>query len=101
MSSSYTSSDEERDLEEEEELAMLLAVHLNKKPKLGGSVVGRQRLWRERIEGHNKLMRMYFCENPTYPERYFRRRFRMRISLFDKIAKGVTKYDRFSSLSKG
>jgi hypothetical protein len=36
---------------------MLLAYHAVKKPKIGGSVFGRQKLHRERIEGHEKLMR--------------------------------------------
>jgi hypothetical protein len=49
----------------------------------------------KRIEGHEKLMRSYFNENPTHPESYFRRRFLMRISLFKHIAMEVTKYDRF------
>jgi hypothetical protein len=35
---------------------MLLVCRANKKPKIGGSVFGRQKLWREWIEGHNKLM---------------------------------------------
>ena len=74
---------------------MLLAVRANKKPKIGGSVFGRQKLWREGIEGHNKLMRMYFNENPIYPESYFRRRFRMSIALFGRIAKAVMRYDRY------
>ena len=37
MSSSYDSSEEEFDMEEEEDLAMILAMHINKKPKHGGS----------------------------------------------------------------
>ena len=42
MSSSYDSSEEEFDMEEEEDLAMILAMHI-KKPKHGGSVmVGRK-----------------------------------------------------------
>ena len=43
MSKSYDSSDEEFDIQEEEDIAMLLAIHANKKPKHGGSVFGRQR----------------------------------------------------------
>ena len=74
---------------------MVLAMHANQRPRVGGSVFGRQKLWREWIEGHNKLMRSYFAENPTYPERYFRHRFRMRIKLFKDIAEGVMRYDRF------
>ena len=55
MSSSYDSSEEEFDMEEEEDLAMILAMHINKKPKHGGSVMGRQKNWRDRIDAHNGL----------------------------------------------
>ena len=41
MSSSYDSSEEEFDMEEEEDLAMILAMHINKKLKHGCSVMGR------------------------------------------------------------
>jgi hypothetical protein len=37
----------------------------------------------------------YFNENPTYPESYFRRHFRMSIKLFKHIATEVMKFDRF------
>ena len=82
-------------MEEDEAIAMVLAWRANKKPKIGGSVFGRQKLWRERIEGHNKLMRMYFNENPTYPESYFRQCFGMSIALFDRIARAAMKYDPY------
>ncbi|KAK1608315.1 hypothetical protein QYE76_031988 [Lolium multiflorum] len=94
-SSSYDSSDDEFDQEEEENISILLAYRAVKRPKFGGSVFGRQKLWRERIEGHEKLMRSYFNENPIFPESYFRRRFRMSLNLFKHIAAEVTKYDRF------
>jgi hypothetical protein len=74
---------------------MLLAYRAVKKPKIGGSVFGRQKLRRERIKGHEKLMRSYFNENPIFPENYFRRHFRMSIDLFKHIAMEVTRYDRF------
>jgi hypothetical protein len=49
-SSSYnSSSDDEWDLSEEEDIAMILALHANKRPKHGGSVFGWQKLSRERI----------------------------------------------------
>jgi hypothetical protein len=93
---SYESSDEEWDLEEEEDLAIILAVRARiNRPKNGGSVMGRQRLWRERVEGHKKLMRNYFVENHTYPERYFRRQFRMSTRLFKSIAESVMEFDEF------
>jgi hypothetical protein len=70
---------------------MLLAYRVVKKPKIGGSVFGRQKLRRDRIEGHEKLMRSYFNENPIFPENYFR----MSIDLFKHIATEVIRYDRF------
>jgi hypothetical protein len=89
--------DDEFDMEEEEDMMMLLALQARAKrpPKRGDSVFGRRRFWRERIEGHDKLMRMYFNEHPPFPESYFRRRFRMSIDLLKRIAKEVTKYDNF------
>jgi hypothetical protein len=71
---------------------MLLAYRAIKKLKIGGSVFGRQKLRIERIEGHEKLMRSYFNENPIFPEKYFWRRFRMSIDLFKHIATEVTGY---------
>ena len=71
MSSSYDSSEEEFDMEEEEDLAMILAMHINKKPKYGGSAMGRRKNWRDMIDAHNRLIRHYFAENPTYPSRIF------------------------------
>jgi hypothetical protein len=75
-------------------MLMLLAWCANKQPKRGGLVFGRRKLWRKRIEGHNRLMRMYFNKNPTFPEHYFRRCFRVSINLFKRIAAEVIKFDR-------
>ena len=71
MSSSYDSSEEEFDMEEEEDLAMILAMHINKKPKHGGSVMGWQKIWRDRIDARNRLIRHYFVENPHIPRVVF------------------------------
>jgi hypothetical protein len=86
LRSSYDSSDEEWDIQEEEEMAMLWAMHAKKRPNHGGSVLGRQKLWRDRIEGHEKLMHSYFAKNATFLESYFRRCFRKSINLFKRIA---------------
>ena len=40
---------------------------------------------REREDGHNRLWNDYFCENATYPNHLFRRRFRMNKPLFMRI----------------
>ena len=50
MSFSYDSSEEEFDIEEEEDLAMILAMHINKKSKHGG------RLWVGKKFGEIGLM---------------------------------------------
>ena len=68
-----------------------------KKSKHGGSVMGRQKIWRDRIDAHNRLTRHYFAENPIYPESYFRRRFRMSTDLFRRIAEKLASHDLFFS----
>ena len=50
-----SSSDEEWDLEEEEDIAMLLILHKNKQPKHSGSVWGRETLRRLRRDADDKL----------------------------------------------
>ncbi|XP_051197020.1 uncharacterized protein [Lolium perenne] len=42
-------------------------------------------IYRNHALGHEQLMHDYFAEVPTYPPRLFRRRYRMRRSLFVKI----------------
>ena len=93
----YTTSDEEFDMDEDEDVAMLLMMHheANKRPKHGGSVMGREHIRRQRQEAHAKLMANYFVERPVFPERYFRRRFRMSRDLFRHIAECVQLHDRF------
>ncbi|KAE8792482.1 Cell division cycle 5-like protein [Hordeum vulgare] len=50
-----------------------------------GSKTGRVTIYRNRGLGHEHLMQDYFAEVPTYPPCLFRRRYRMRRSLFVKI----------------
>ena len=40
----------------------------------GGSVYGRQTVYRGRLEGHARLYADYFVDNPVYGEETFRRR---------------------------
>ena len=90
------SSDEEYDLEEEEDIALILMLHnKTKRPKRGGSVFGREKFKRERLEADAKLMRNYFIPTHVYPEHMFRRRFRMSIRLFREIAERLKAHDRF------
>ncbi|CAM6106316.1 unnamed protein product [Calypogeia fissa] len=52
----------------------------------GGSRPGRApNLFQVHIGGHERIWDDYFCENPVYPSHIFRRRFRMRKSVFFKI----------------
>jgi hypothetical protein len=46
----YSNPDDEWDLSEEEDIAMILSLHANKRKKHGGSIFSRQTLRRERIE---------------------------------------------------
>ncbi|XP_071695261.1 uncharacterized protein [Rutidosis leptorrhynchoides] len=45
---------------------------------------------REREVVAQRLWDDYFCETPKYPQRKFKRRFRMRIQLFLRIVQGIT-----------
>ena len=60
-----------------------------------GSVFGHEVYDRSRGEHDLKLFNDYFAERPTYPEKYFRRRFRMSRPLFMRIAEGVKQHDRY------
>ncbi|KAL9671063.1 hypothetical protein QQ045_008627 [Rhodiola kirilowii] len=62
-------------------------------PRRGGSTMNRQVINRDREEGNARLYRDYFSENPTYPELIFRRRFRMRRSLFLRIQRELAVHD--------
>ena len=63
------------------------------RPKTGGSVPGREYVWRDREVCHNLLLKDYFCDNPTYGPRKFRRRYRMRKELFTIIHDAVVSFD--------
>jgi hypothetical protein len=54
-----------------------------------GSVKGRTCIQRNRVLGHATPMQDYFTEVPTYLPSLFRRRYRMRCSLFVKIVEDV------------
>ena len=55
-----------------------------------GSVVGRRNFNRSaHVNGHNLIYDDYFSPNPTYPNDYFRRRFRMNKSLFKYVMEKV------------
>lgn len=60
-----------------------------------GSVMNHRVIDRNRAEGHDRLYRDYFSATPTYPESFFRRRFRMHRSLFLQIQVAIEAHDQF------
>jgi hypothetical protein len=68
---------------------------LKQRKKHRGSVFGHKVYNRSRGEHAIKLYLDYFAENPTYPEKIFRRRFRMSSRLFKRIAEAVEKHDKY------
>ena len=71
--------------DQEDDIVLILTMWVNKRPKYGGYVFDREFLRRDRQEAHNQLMHNYFCLNPVYLERYFRRWFRMYMELCLRI----------------
>ncbi|XP_063944669.1 uncharacterized protein LOC108212054 [Daucus carota subsp. sativus] len=61
----------------------------------GGSTMNHRVIDRNREEGHARLYRDYFSDTPTYTDTQFRRRFRMRRSLFMRIEEAVTANDNY------
>jgi hypothetical protein len=85
-----SSSDDDDDLDM---FTLLLVDYARKKKrKHRGSIVGREVVRRPQESGHDKLFRDYFCENPIYGHRFFRRRFRMSRHLFIRIANAVKEH---------
>lgn len=69
-------------------LVMALAVKEHEdenRKRRRGSTVGRLCIPRNSHLGNEMLIQDYFAENPTYPPHLFRRRYRMRRSLFVKL----------------
>ncbi|XP_040998153.1 uncharacterized protein LOC121244196 [Juglans microcarpa x Juglans regia] len=50
---------------------------------------------RNHIQGHERLLRDYFAENPVYPSNLFRMRFRMSRLLFLRILNEVESYEPY------
>ena len=65
----------------------------------GGSKRGKKpNIDRGRVAGHERIMRDYFGWNgadPVYNEKLFRRRFRMRRSLFLRVVEGACEVDDY------
>ncbi|WVZ60467.1 hypothetical protein U9M48_010484 [Paspalum notatum var. saurae] len=52
----------------------------------------REYQWRDVEEGHDRLYAGYFAPNPAYGPKFFRRRYRMRKSLYQKIENACVEY---------
>ncbi|KAF8377981.1 hypothetical protein HHK36_031370 [Tetracentron sinense] len=60
-----------------------------------GSVQGHRVIWRDRVQGHERLFHDYFAETPVNPLILFRRRFRMQRSLFLRIQYAVEAHNPY------
>jgi hypothetical protein len=56
----YSISDDEFDMEDKEEIALVLLMNKNKKPKHGGSVFSCEYIQKMKIDADHKLMANYF-----------------------------------------
>jgi hypothetical protein len=74
---------------------LALILKTNQKKERGGSTPGRTEIYWNRLQGHQQLYNDYFAEDCIYPNYLFRRRFRMRRSLFVKIFEDIEKADRY------
>ena len=80
LDSSSSSSDDDDEL-------ILSALHIahtqyegTSAPRRGGSVVGRQYIYRDRMSGAWRLFNDYFSDNPVYGPTFFRHRFAISVS---------------------
>ncbi|ETN17200.1 hypothetical protein PPTG_21630 [Phytophthora nicotianae INRA-310] len=86
------------DDEESDVLAVLAAYAtvVQPLPAARGSSTGRSaNVDREAVEGHRRLVQDYFAENAIYNAQTFRRRFRMRRSLYLRVVSAVETHDRY------
>ncbi|XP_028102473.1 uncharacterized protein LOC114301711 [Camellia sinensis] len=89
--------------ESDDDLEMLKAITMDKElldSEIGsssrrGSVRGRKVIHRDHIQGHERLFLDYFVESPVYPPELFRRRFRMKRSLFLRIQAAVEAHNPY------
>ena len=75
--------------------SILGAMFEEDKPRVGGSVVGRKYVHRDRQAAHHRLVTDYFATNCRFDGNFFRRRFRMRRLLFNKILKDISAANPF------
>ncbi|XP_021771789.1 putative nuclease HARBI1 [Chenopodium quinoa] len=102
-SSSSNSDDEGRELRVQQRNEMCLMIqhvmHEYIPPIIQAATQQRRRKSTEprkdrgREEGHARLYNDYFAEVPVYPSSLFRRRFRMRKHVFERLLNAVTQHD--------
>ncbi|KAM1201563.1 hypothetical protein ACFX2J_017643 [Malus domestica] len=69
--------------------AAMVCQPTEEQPQWGGSVAGRSCKPRNRAMAHANLMNNYFNPNSMYTEDDFRRRFRMRRHVFERLLRDV------------
>src|SRR4051812_3954943 len=96
FSSSSTSSNDDSD----EDLAVVINNRLRLLTLSGqdDKFYSRRYIRREREAAQVRLWNDYFAEQPVYPDNLFRRRFRMRRPLFNRILEAVVAYDDYFQL---
>ncbi|WOG82737.1 hypothetical protein DCAR_0101905 [Daucus carota subsp. sativus] len=92
----------QEEVEEEDEMNIALASFSelirrssSRVVRHGGSVFNHRMIRRNRDLGNQLIYRDYFSDNPTYPDYIFRRRFRMRRSLFVRIQAAIESHDPY------
>ncbi|KAE9191443.1 hypothetical protein PF005_g18844 [Phytophthora fragariae] len=85
--------------DEESDVLTVLAAYaavVQPSPPTRGSSTGRSaNVDREAEEGHRRLVQDYFAENAIYNAQTFRRRFRMRRTLYLRVVDAVERHDRY------
>ncbi|KAL6547358.1 hypothetical protein OROMI_023079 [Orobanche minor] len=80
----------------DDEIDVVIAIAENMlKDYNSGLIHSRNIINRDHIEGHYRLIKDYFAAFPKYPEKLFRRRFRMHRDLFIKIKDAVEAHDSY------
>ena len=94
----FTDDDEEEFIQLLQQHQQLLVdfIEINNESVHGGSRPGRSpNINRNSLEGHERIIKDYFADQPIYDEKLFRRRFRMRRALFLKIVNAVEGHDPY------
>lgn len=88
--------DEEAELVYMNAIQQILKESRPKKKRRGGSLPGKApNLRRDHFGAQTRLYEDYFAENPKYPARVFRRRFRMSRGVYNRLHDAVVGHDRY------